>query len=153
MLANWLLVRPRDGVVLQKQFTAKQQGAEVQTFLVADAGYNPYTTVVNTRREVLQNKPALVKEMISACREGWTAYLANPKPANEVMGKLNKEMDAQTFAAAAETQKPLIENEETKKSQVGAMTTDRWDTLVKQLVDLKVIDHAISAADCFVNPE
>ena len=57
--------------------------------------------------------------MERALREGWRAYLDDPKPANEVMGKINKSMDAETFAAAAEAQKPLIESDETKDERPG----------------------------------
>ena len=80
-------------------------------------------------------------------------YLDDPKPANELMGKLNHDMDAPTFAAAAEAQKPLIETDETKKSALGTMTAARWDDLSKQLVDLGVIKSAIPAKDCFVGAD
>jgi NitT/TauT family transport system substrate-binding protein len=61
-------------------------------------------------------------------------------------------MDAETFAAAAEAQKPLIEDDATKKDGLGTMSIDRWETLAKQLVDLKVIEKAPPAQQCFVNP-
>jgi NitT/TauT family transport system substrate-binding protein len=85
-------------------------------------------------------------------REGWRAYLDDPKPTNEVMGKLNTGMDAETFALAAEAQEPLIETEQTKATSLGTMTADRWTELGKQLVDLGLIDSAPPAAECFVNP-
>ena len=39
--------------------------------------------------------------MILALREGWRSYLDDPAATNAVMGKLNREMDAKTFADAA----------------------------------------------------
>src|SRR6185437_16076827 len=86
-----------------------------------------------------------------ACRQGWQAYLDDPKPANAAMGRLNSDMDAATFTAAAEAQKPLIETDETKQSNLGMMTDQRWDALAKQLVELKVIDHPIPAKECYVD--
>ena len=66
------------------------------------------------------------------------------------MQTLNPNMDAETFAAAAEAQRPLIETDETKKSGLGVMTLERWDTLCRQLVELKVIEKAPPAAERFV---
>ena len=85
--------------------------------------------------------------MALACRDGWRAYLDDPKPANSVMGKLNRDMDAASFAAAAEAQKPLIE-----AGELGKMTKDRWQELTQQLRDLKVIDEIPPVGECFTNP-
>jgi len=134
--------------VTSEPILATNQGGDPQTFLIADAGYNPYTTVVITKSQTLHDNPAIVKEMIAACREGWQAYLDDPKPANAVMGQLNSDMDAPTFAAAAAAQKPLIE---TSKTPLGTMTAARWEELANQLVGLKVIDHAPPPTDCFTN--
>ena len=83
--------------------------------------------------------------MIDAVREGWQAYLLDPTKTNEYMGRLNPTMDAQTFKESAEAQKPLIESADTKQLGLGAMTLERWQTLVRQLVELKVIDKAVDA--------
>jgi NitT/TauT family transport system substrate-binding protein len=138
--------------VTSEPILAQQQGSDPQTFLIADAGYNPYTTVVIASGDTVKNQTATVKSLVAACREGWRKYLDDPKPANEIMGRLNSDMDAATFAAAALAQKPLIENDETKKSRLGVMTEQRWATLAQQLVDLKVIDKPIPAGECFIDP-
>ncbi|HSV15792.1 MAG TPA: ABC transporter substrate-binding protein [Tepidisphaeraceae bacterium] len=139
--------------VTSEPILAGKQRSDPQTFLVADLGYNPYTTVVIAKSETVKNKAALVKSMITACRDGWRAYLNDPTPANNAMIRLNSEMDPGTFSAAADAQKPLIETAETKAANLGIMTADRWNTLAKQLVDLKVIENTDVAKDCFVNPE
>jgi NitT/TauT family transport system substrate-binding protein len=137
--------------VTSEPILAAAQGSDPQTFLIADAGYNPYTTVVICRGDLIKSNPAKVKAMVAACREGWRAYLDNPAAANTAMEALNHDMDAATFTAAAAAQAPLIETDETKKSSLGAMTGDRWDTLSKQLVDLGVLKAPIPAKDCFVD--
>jgi NitT/TauT family transport system substrate-binding protein len=137
--------------ITSEPLQANSAHGDPQTFLTADSGYNPYTTVVVCSGDTLKNKPALVKAVTSACREGWRAYLDDPTPANKIMGGLNHDMDAATFAAAAEAQKPLIETDETKKSSLGVMTSARWDELSKQLVDLNVLKAPIPAKDCFVD--
>lgn len=138
--------------VFSEPIAAKRQGADPQVFLVADAGYNPYTGVVITSGQYLRQNPQTTKKLVEALREGWRAYLDDPKPANEVMGKLNTAMDAETFALAAEAQEPLIENEHARQSGLGTMTAERWKELGRQLVDLGIISTAPPAEDCFENP-
>jgi NitT/TauT family transport system substrate-binding protein len=125
--------------VTSEPIQAAAAGSDPQTFLIADSGYNPYTTVVIARGDMVRNDPDTVNKMVTALREGWRAYLDDPSAANAVMGKLNREMDAKTFAEVAKIQAPLIETAETKASGLGAMTLARWQTLAQQLVDLHVI--------------
>ena len=138
--------------VTSEPLLAAREGGDPQTFLIADAGYNPYTTVLITRGDLIRKEPQRVKAVVDACREGWRAYLDNPAPANAVMGKLNTEMDAQTFAQAAAAQKPLIETGSAKGPTLGTMSADRWNELAAQLVTLKVISSAPPAAQCFIDP-
>ncbi len=137
--------------VTSEPLQATTAGSDPQTFLIADAGYNPYTTVVIARGEMVRKDPATVKKMILALREGWRGYLDNPAAANAVMGKLNHEMDEATFIAVGKVQAPLIETAETKATALGDMTKERWQTLGQQLVDLAVIKAAPPAEDAFVS--
>ncbi|HVT91154.1 MAG TPA: ABC transporter substrate-binding protein [Tepidisphaeraceae bacterium] len=137
--------------VTSEPLAAKKMGVEPQTFLIAEAGYNPYTTVLATSDNYLKSNPAIVKEMIQAVREGWQEYLANPDKTNSVMGKLNQTMDAETFKASADAQKGLILNESTDGSDLGMMSVSRWQTLIQQLADLKSIDKLVPAQECFTN--
>jgi NitT/TauT family transport system substrate-binding protein len=135
--------------VTSEPIAAKKAGLEVQTFLIADAGYNPYTTVLVTRGDYLRDNGPIVTRMTQAVREGWRAYLDDPATTNAVMQQLNPTMDAQTFIDSAAAQKPLIETDETAKSGLGTMTLQRWQTLCDQLVELKVVEKAPTAAECF----
>jgi NitT/TauT family transport system substrate-binding protein len=137
--------------VTSEPLAAKKTGIEPQTFLIADSGYNPYTTVLATSESYLKANPQIVKLMIDAVREGWQAYLTNPAKANEYMGRLNPTMDAQTFKDSAAAQKPLIESADTKQLGLGAMTLDRWQTLVQQIVELRVIDKPVDAQASFLD--
>lgn len=136
--------------VTSEPILARRAGADPQTFLVADEGFNPYTTVLITRRELVRTRPDLVRRVVEACRDGWREYLDDPAAANATMSQLNPEMDPQTFTEAAKAQKPLIETEQTKKLGLGTMTAERWQTLADQLAKLKVIDKAPAAEDCFI---
>jgi NitT/TauT family transport system substrate-binding protein len=139
--------------VTSEPLAARRLGIEPQTFLIAESGYNPYTTVLATSDAYLKSNPKVVAAMIQAVREGWQAYLANPTQANDAMARLNPTMDAQTFIDSAAAQAPLIVAERAAGIDLGAMSLDRWKTLVQQLTDLKVIDKPVQAEQCLVSGE
>jgi len=138
--------------ITSEPIAARQKGGDPSVFLIADSGFNPYTTVVITRRELLQKSPELAQAFVLATREGWRDYLDHPEPTNALLGKLNPAMDAATLSAAAEAQKPLIETSETKQHGLGSMQRARWQTLAEQLLDLKVIDKPAAVDELFLNP-
>ncbi len=138
--------------VTSEPLAAKKLGLDVQTFLIADSGYNPYATVLATTDEyVKENRPA-VRAMLTAVRAGWDRYLTDPAATNAAMGKINQTMDAQTFIDSADAQQVLIATTDTATAGVGSMTKKRWQTLAEQMVALKVIESAPPAAECFVDP-
>ena len=130
--------------VTAEPLAAKRKGGDPQVFLVADEGFNPYAGVVIVKKGLLTEHPDWVKSFVEASREGWGAYLADPKPANDVMHKLNATMDDETFAGAAAAEKVLTESDDTKARGFGAMSKSRWETFAKQLVELGVIEKAPS---------
>ena len=136
--------------ITSEPIAATEAGSDPQTFLVADAGYNPYTTVLVTRKSYLDQNGETVKKVVDAVREGWSAYLRDPAQTNQHMHGLNPTMDLKTFAASAAAQLPLIQTDDTKTRGLGAMTPDRWRTLGQQLADLGVIEKAPTGEECFV---
>lgn len=150
--------RTRDDYAMQcfvtsEPLAAKKIGIEPRTFLIAESGYNPYTTVLVTTGEHLKANRDEVNRIVASVRDAWTKYLADPTSTNDFMRKLNPTMDAQTFTDSAEAQKPLIETDETKKNGIGSMTLERWTALVDQLAELKVIEKRPEPASCFVAVE
>jgi NitT/TauT family transport system substrate-binding protein len=135
--------------VTSEPLAVQKKGETPQVFLGADAGFNPYTNILVTRGAMLKEKLPLVRAFVAASAEGWRAYLKDPAPANTVMQRLNTAMDAETFAAAAAAQRPLIETAETAKAGLGVMTEARWTTLASQLADLGVVAKALPASEYF----
>ncbi len=135
--------------VTSEPILLKQNGVEPRAFLIADSGYNPYTTVLVARGDYVRAHEREARAMILAAREGWDAYLADPVPANEAMMKLNPSMDAATFAQSAEAQRMLILSEDAM-TNVGEMSVYRWQLLIEQLLELGVIDKPIPAAEVFL---
>jgi NitT/TauT family transport system substrate-binding protein len=92
--------------VTSEPIEAARKGSDPQTFLIAEAGFNPYTTVVIAQRKLLAAKPELARAMAAAFREGWLAYLNDPAAANQRMNQLNPEMDMDTFTFSIRSTAP-----------------------------------------------
>lgn len=137
--------------VTSEPLIAKRQNIPVKTFLIADSGYNPYTTVVATTQEFLKSHRQQTVAFVQSVRAGWKSYLANPQSANAEMMKLNPAMDAQTFAESAKAQQPLIQEDLPPPMGLGGMTLVRWQTLADQLFDLKVTKNRLKGTEFFEN--
>ena len=135
--------------ISSEPLTALAAGLKIDTFLVADTGYNPYTTVLATTRERWKASPSEVKSMIAAVRSGWNDYLEEPAGTNDAMQGLNKAMSAYTFAQSAQAQQSLIKTSAT--THIGEMTLARWQMLADQLVELKIIQKPVSAKELFID--
>jgi len=128
---------------------AEKSGLKVKTFLVSEEGFNPYTTVVAANAETLKKDPKTAKALVEAVRAGWQEYLKNPEPTNKLMAGINKAMDAETFTKSAAAQKPLIETDETKQKGLGSMSSERWQSLISQLKELKIIKKDLKPQDLY----
>ena len=136
--------------VSSEPIVARHAGADPQVFMLSDIGFNPYTGLIITRRQTLEQHPERVQALVRAARQGWRAYLADPAPANRVMQALNPTMAPTTFAEAAVIQAPLIRGG-LGDDQLGAMTLERWRTLAEQLHSLGLI-RRVEPEKAFVNP-
>ncbi|HEX7673368.1 MAG TPA: ABC transporter substrate-binding protein [Bdellovibrio sp.] len=136
----------QQGFLTTEPLSAEKAGAKVKNFLIADEGFNPYLVVVATTENNLKSHPDIVKKLLKAIDKGWQTYLKDPSQANQYMAGLNKSLNLETFKAAADIQKPLIE---TKGAKLGSMTAQRWDELVSQLKDLGLIKSSLKSSDLF----
>lgn len=137
--------------ITSEPLSAEKKNQKVKTFLVADTGYNPYTTVLITREDVIKTNPSRVKYVVAAIREGTKAYLADPVRANIYMNQLNPSVDLETLKKSAEIQRSLIESSETVKTGLGTMTSARWTELVEQLLAMKLIKKKLPSDQMFLN--
>ncbi|MEM1153742.1 MAG: ABC transporter substrate-binding protein [Pseudomonadota bacterium] len=129
--------------VTDEPILAKAAGLKIDTFLIADAGFNPYSTVLITSRQRLESAPQEVKAMVSAVRKGWQSYLDDPVATNKAMAKLNPAMSMQTLAASTAAQTAFIRVRDGQR--LGDMTASRWETLVAQLLDMGAISETIDS--------
>jgi len=134
-------------------YLAKEAGADVNTLMVSDLGWNPYSSVLVTRGELVRKNPELVRAFVEATNAGWQHYLTDPEKGNAAILAANQHgmtADALTFGSAALVS--LARPDDMDIDQVGKMTDERWTQLVDTMVQLKMIEAGkVKPEDCFTN--
>ncbi|WP_231615307.1 ABC transporter substrate-binding protein [Novipirellula artificiosorum] len=130
---------------------AEQQGVKVRKLMLSELGWNPYSSVLITRGDLIRSAPDQVRAFVQATRRGWIHYLEDPTRGNAAILEANQHgMTAEALEYGSAELKALALPNELPMESVGQMSAERWTTLVKQMVDLGVVDsEKVSAADCF----
>ncbi|MCK6597911.1 MAG: ABC transporter substrate-binding protein [Bdellovibrionaceae bacterium] len=136
----------QQGFITSEPIAAEKLGVKVSSYLVADEGFNPYTTVLAVRKDFLKNNKELTEKMLKSVREGWEQYLLDFQSTNQKMHELNTSMDLETFNLSAKAQVNLIKTDK----GVGSMTLQRWQELIQQMKTLALIKRNLKAEDQFL---
>jgi NitT/TauT family transport system substrate-binding protein len=136
----------------------KEGGFKPIVLLLADSGYDPYSTTIETKRELVEKNPDLVQRFVDASIKGWYSYLdGDPKPGNELIKKANPEMTDEQLAYSIEKMKEygIVNSGEAKTKGIGSMTDERWksffDTMAAASVFKKDTDYKQAYTTQFVN--
>ncbi|MEL6380940.1 MAG: ABC transporter substrate-binding protein [Cyanobacteria bacterium J06626_18] len=136
----------------------KEGGFAPVVFLLADYGYDPYSTTIETRRELVDSDPDLVQRFVDASIKGWYSYLEDdPTPGNDLIKEANPEMTDEQIAYGIEKMKEygIVVSGDAETQGIGAMTDARWksffDTLVEAEVASADMDYTQAFSLDFVN--
>jgi NitT/TauT family transport system substrate-binding protein len=147
------------GYVTSEPFAVeKAAGFKPGIILLADAGYNTYSTLIEARVETVQKKPDLVQRFVDASIIGWYNYLyGDNSAANAMIKKLNPEMtdDLLAFSVARMKEYGIVDSGDTLKDGIGAMSDERVTNVFQKMVKSGVvkpdIDYRKSYTLRFVN--
>jgi len=120
----------------------KQAGFKPSVFLLADHGFNSYSTLIETRRDLIEKKPDLVQRFVDASAVGWYHYLyGDSRPGNTLIKKHNPEMtdDQLAYSIAKMKEDGIVDSGETVKLGIGAMTDARWKSFYDKMVHAGVV--------------
>src|SRR6266404_749414 len=113
----------------------KAAGFKPGIVLLADYGFNSYSTLIETRREIVDKKPDLVQRFVDASVIGWYNYLyGDNKPANAMIKKLNPEMTDDLLSYSLGKM---------KENGIGAMTDERMASFFDKMVRAGVVKRDI----------
>jgi NitT/TauT family transport system substrate-binding protein len=110
--------------------------------LLADYGFNTYSTLIETRRDLINSKPDLVQRFVDASVIGWYNYLyGDNAPANAMIRKLNPEMTDELLAYSVAKMKEygIVDSGDTLKDGIGAMSDARVASFYDKMVRAGVV--------------
>jgi NitT/TauT family transport system substrate-binding protein len=146
------------GYVTSEPFALEKAGVKPKIFLLADHGFNTYSTLIEARRETVEKRPDLVQRFVDASAIGWYNYLyGDNKAANELIRKQNPEMPQELldYSVAKMKEYGIVDSGDTQKNGIGAMTDARmasfFDKMVKASVVKPNVDFRRSYTLQFVN--
>jgi NitT/TauT family transport system substrate-binding protein len=114
--------------------------------LLADYGFNTYSTLIETRRELIDKKPDLVQRFIDASIIGWYNYLyGDNAPGNTLIKKLNPEMTDELLAYSVGKMKEygIVDSGDALRDGIGAMTDERATSFFDKMVRAGVVRPGI----------
>ena len=120
----------------------KSAGFKPGIILLADYGFNSYSTLIETRRDLIDKKPDLVQRFVDASMIGWYIYLyGDNTAANAMIRKLNPEMTDELIAYSIARMKEygIVDSGDSLRDGIGAMTDARMASFFDKMVRARVV--------------
>lgn len=125
----------QQGYVFSEPYLARRAGAVPRALMVSELGFDPYTSVLFARRELVERQPDLVRRMVRASVRGWDRYLSAPEETNRYICAQNESMELDVLAYGVEALRPLVLDAVARRHGIGTMRLSRWQELEGQLVE------------------
>ena len=130
----------------------KQGGFRPKVFLLADQGFDSYSTLIETRRDLVEHKPDLVQRFVDASIIGWYNYIyGDNRPANEAIRKGNPEMTNELLAYSVAKMKEygIVDSGDSLMLGIGAMTDARMKSFFTKMVRAGVVKSSIDLSRAY----
>ena len=135
------------GYVTSEPFAVEQQAKfKPKVFLLADYGFDAYSTLIETRRELVEKRPGLVQRFVDASAIGWYHYLyGDSRPGNELIKKQNPEMTDALLAYSIAKMKEhgIVDSGDAVKLGIGAMTDAHMKSFFDKMVRAGVVKASV----------
>jgi NitT/TauT family transport system substrate-binding protein len=129
----------QQGYLTSEPFAIEREGGFTpEVFLLADAGYDTYSTTIETSWRLVDENPDLVQRFVDGSIEGWYSYLyGDPTPANELIKAANPEMtdDQIDYSIVKLKEYGIVDSREAEELGIGAMTDARWRNFFRFAAD------------------
>jgi NitT/TauT family transport system substrate-binding protein len=123
-----------------------------KVFLIADQGFNSYSTLIETRRDLVDRKPDLVQRFVDASIIGWANYLyGDNKAANALIRRNNPEMTDELLAYSIAKMKEygIVDSGDTASLGIGAMTDARMQNFYDKMLRAGVVKPSIALSKAY----
>ncbi len=131
------------GYVTSEPFAVeKAAGFKPGVLLLADYGFNTYSTLIEARRDLIEKKPDMVQRFVDASMVGWYTYIyGNNAAGNALIKKLNPEMTDEllTYSVARMKEYGIVDSGDSLKNGIGAMSDERYASFFNKMVKAGVV--------------
>lgn len=120
----------------------KQAGFKPGVLLLADYGFNSYSTLIETRKSIIEKNPDLVQRFVDASIIGWYNYLyGDSAPGNALIRKMNPDMldDVLANAIAKMKEYGIVDSGDSLTNGIGAMSDARMASIFDRMVRAGVV--------------
>ncbi|UVK36415.1 ABC transporter substrate-binding protein [Mesorhizobium sp. AR10] len=133
----------QQGYVTSEPFAVQKEGGFMPNqFLLADYGWDTYSTTVETMQDTIDKRPEVVQCFVDGSAKGWYNYLyGDNKAANDMIKKDNPDMTDEQIAFSIEQLKKfgVVDSGDTEKLGIGAMTEARIQSFYDKMVKAKAL--------------
>ncbi len=115
----------------------RQAGFDPVVHLLADQGFNTYSTTIETRTQLVREKPDLVRRFMEGTITGWYNYMyGNRSAANALIRKDNPDMTDEYIEASVKLMKDLqiVDSGDALTRGIGAMSEERIKSFYDKMV-------------------
>jgi NitT/TauT family transport system substrate-binding protein len=144
----------QQGYITSEPFAIEREGGfKPKIFLLADAGFDTYSTTIETRREIVEGKRDLVQRFVDASIIGWYNYLyGDNKKGNELIKKDNPEMTDAQIAFSIDQLKTygIVISGEAETKGIGCMTEARHKSFFDRMVKAGVVKASIDVNKAYM---
>jgi NitT/TauT family transport system substrate-binding protein len=141
------------GYVTSEPYAIETQGGfKPKIFLLADQGFDAYSTLIETRRDLVDRKADLVQRFVSASIIGWYHYLyGDNKAGNDLIKKHNPEMTDALLAYSVGKMKEygIVDSGDSTSLGIGAMTDARMKSFYDKMVRVGVVKPSVDLAKAY----
>lgn len=128
----------QQGYVTSEPFTIERQaGFKPKVFLLADSGFDSYATTIETRRELVERNPDLVRRFVEASIIGWYTYLyGDNAKGNGAIKAANPDITDDLIAFSIRSMKEygIVDSGDAERLGIGAMTDARFASFYAAMV-------------------
>ncbi|MEN0110686.1 MAG: ABC transporter substrate-binding protein [Planctomycetota bacterium] len=111
---------------------------EPRVFLLADHGWLSYSTTIETRQQLIDERPDVVRAFVDASILGWVEYLyGDPSEANERILRDNRDLTSDQIAFSIDAMRRwgLVDSGDAERVGLGAIDSGRVDRFYRSMVD------------------
>jgi NitT/TauT family transport system substrate-binding protein len=124
----------------------KEAGIKPDVWLIADAGYNAYSTTIETMADTVAKKPEVVQCFVDGSAIGWYNFLYGDNAKAVAMIKAdNPDMtdDAIAYSIAALKEHGIVDSGDAETMGIGAMTDAHMDEFYASMVKAGVLPDGV----------